>query len=105
MSGREQVLIANAVGRRARVQDGARQRRRWYERLRRGFGGRPHRQFASGLRRGVCRGIPLEQRRGDWELDDAYVHPGAIQYFGPPEVTDSRTRTLLLERAPGRQKH
>ena len=35
--------------------------------------------------------------RGSWERKDHYLFPGSIQYFGPPEVCDLRTRTLLLE--------
>ena len=35
--------------------------------------------------------------RGSWERKDHYLFPGSIQYFGPSEVCDLRTRTLLLE--------
>ncbi len=35
--------------------------------------------------------------RRSWEREDHYVFPGSIQYFGPPEVCDQRTETLLLE--------
>ena len=37
--------------------------------------------------------------RERWALEDAYRYPGAIQYFGPPEVAGAVTRTLQLERA------
>lgn len=36
-------------------------------------------------------------QRGGWEVEDAYLFPGAIQYFGPAEVSEARTRTLALE--------
>ena len=36
-------------------------------------------------------------RRARWAMEDDYRYPGAIQYFGPPEVCDRRTRTLVLE--------
>ena len=36
--------------------------------------------------------------RGRWAVDDAYRYPGAIQYFGPEEVSASISRTLELER-------
>jgi len=36
--------------------------------------------------------------RDRWILDDAYVYPGAIQYWGPEAVTEARPRTLVLER-------
>lgn len=39
----------------------------------------------------------LEQNRDDWALNDRYVFPGAIQYFGPSEVCDLTTVTLRLE--------
>jgi pyrophosphate--fructose-6-phosphate 1-phosphotransferase len=39
----------------------------------------------------------FSERRADWELGDPYLYPGAIQYFGPPELCDSVTWTLRLE--------
>ena len=39
----------------------------------------------------------FEQRREKWALNDCYVFPGAIQYFGPCEVCDVTTLTLQLE--------
>jgi pyrophosphate--fructose-6-phosphate 1-phosphotransferase len=36
--------------------------------------------------------------RDDWALNDAYLFPGPIQYFGPSEVCDAPTRTLALEK-------
>lgn len=35
--------------------------------------------------------------RDSWALEDQYVFPGPIQYFGPPEVCDAPTITLALE--------
>jgi pyrophosphate--fructose-6-phosphate 1-phosphotransferase len=49
--------------------------------------GQPFRSFAAS--------------RPDWEREDHFIFPGAIQYFGPPEVCDSRTRTLKLEYGEG----
>lgn len=40
----------------------------------------------------------LEDNREAWALEDRYVFPGAIQYFGPSEVSDITTQTLKLER-------
>lgn len=39
----------------------------------------------------------LEKNREDWALNDRYVFPGAIQYFGPSSVCDITTVTLRLE--------
>ena len=39
----------------------------------------------------------FEQRREKWALNDCYIFPGAIQYFGPCEVCDVTTLTLQLE--------
>jgi pyrophosphate--fructose-6-phosphate 1-phosphotransferase len=36
--------------------------------------------------------------RDGWAEGDEYVFPGAIQYFGPPEVCDRPAETILLER-------
>lgn len=37
-------------------------------------------------------------KRKEWAVGTAYRSPGAIQYFGPPEVCDAPTLTLELER-------
>jgi pyrophosphate--fructose-6-phosphate 1-phosphotransferase len=37
--------------------------------------------------------------RERWAVEDAYVYPGAIQYFGPPEVTSRGPLSLELESA------
>ena len=41
----------------------------------------------------------LEENREDWALNDRYLFPGAIQYFGPSSVCDITTVTLQLESA------
>ena len=41
----------------------------------------------------------LEDNRDDWAMNDRYLFPGAIQYFGPSSVCDITTRTLQLERS------
>ncbi len=41
----------------------------------------------------------LEQNREDWAMNDRYLFPGAIQYFGPSCVCDVTTCTLQLERS------
>jgi pyrophosphate--fructose-6-phosphate 1-phosphotransferase len=41
----------------------------------------------------------LEENREDWAMNDKYLFPGAIQYFGPSCVCDVTTCTLQLERA------
>jgi diphosphate-dependent phosphofructokinase len=40
-------------------------------------------------------------RRGAWAESSDYRLPGGIQYFGPAELTDKPTVTLLLERGSG----
>jgi len=40
----------------------------------------------------------IATRRDDWAINDCYVFPGPIQYFGPSEVCDAPTKTLLLEK-------
>jgi pyrophosphate--fructose-6-phosphate 1-phosphotransferase len=39
----------------------------------------------------------LLANRARWEVEDAFVYPGPIQYFGPSEVCDAITKTLELE--------
>ena len=41
----------------------------------------------------------LESCREDWAMNDRYLFPGAIQYFGPSCFCDVTTCTLQLERA------
>lgn len=41
----------------------------------------------------------LEQNREEWAMNDRYLFPGAIQYFGPSCVCDVTTCTLQLERS------
>lgn len=35
--------------------------------------------------------------RDNWAINTEYVYPGPIQYFGPKEVCDQPTKTLMLE--------
>ncbi len=42
----------------------------------------------------------LASKRAAWALEDDYVYPGPIQYFGPSEVCDLPTETLALEHLP-----
>ena len=39
----------------------------------------------------------LANNREDWAMNDRYLFPGAVQYFGPSSVCDITTRTLCLE--------
>ena len=41
----------------------------------------------------------LQDNREDWAMNDRYLFPGAIQYFGPSSVCDITTVTLQLERS------
>ncbi|MCQ2347655.1 MAG: diphosphate--fructose-6-phosphate 1-phosphotransferase [Paludibacteraceae bacterium] len=42
----------------------------------------------------------FEEHRADWaDADMDYIYPGPIQYYGPTEVCDQPTHTLLLENA------
>lgn len=36
-------------------------------------------------------------KREEWAVNTDYVYPGPIQYFGPTEVCDQPTKTLMLE--------
>ena len=46
--------------------------------------GKPFKTFAS--------------KRNKWAIDTCYVYPGPIQYWGPAEVCDVPTKTLILEK-------
>jgi pyrophosphate--fructose-6-phosphate 1-phosphotransferase len=39
----------------------------------------------------------FEAARNDWAVKTSYLYPGSIQYYGPPEICDQPTKTLLLE--------
>lgn len=41
----------------------------------------------------------LEENREKWAIQDKYIFPGSIQYFGPSCVCDITTETLKLENA------
>ncbi len=38
-------------------------------------------------------------QRDEWAVETDYVYPGPIQYFGPTEVCDQPTKTLVLEQS------
>lgn len=38
------------------------------------------------------------ENRDNWAINDEYIFPGPIQYFGPSEVCDAPTKTLALEK-------
>jgi pyrophosphate--fructose-6-phosphate 1-phosphotransferase len=38
--------------------------------------------------------------RDAWAVETSFAFPGAIQYYGPPEVCDEPTKTLRLEHPP-----
>jgi pyrophosphate--fructose-6-phosphate 1-phosphotransferase len=40
----------------------------------------------------------LKENRGKWSIETSYVFPGPIQYFGPAEVCDLTTKTIVLEK-------
>jgi len=40
----------------------------------------------------------LAKHRSAWEVEDAYLYPGPIQYFGPADICDAITKTLTLEK-------
>ncbi len=46
-------------------------------------------------------GVPFvyfKKHRDEWAVENSYIFPGAIQYYGPAEVCDFPTKTLLLEK-------
>lgn len=42
--------------------------------------------------------LELAKNRTKWELENDYIYPGPIQYFGPSEIVDRKTKTILLEK-------
>ncbi|GHV88494.1 pyrophosphate--fructose 6-phosphate 1-phosphotransferase [Spirochaetia bacterium] len=40
----------------------------------------------------------FEKNRDTWAVETCFLFPGAIQYYGPAEVCDLTTRTLVLEK-------
>lgn len=45
----------------------------------------------------------LAKNRDEWALEDQYLFPGPIQFFGPAEVTDMTTFTLVFEQSKKRK--
>lgn len=43
--------------------------------------------------------LELVRNRAKWAVENHYLYPGPIQYFGPSEVCDQVTKTLELERS------
>ena len=46
-------------------------------------------------------GEPLKfynANKAKWKIEDAYIYPGPIQYFGPPEIADKKAISLTLEK-------
>jgi pyrophosphate--fructose-6-phosphate 1-phosphotransferase len=47
-------------------------------------------------------GAPYKEfmkHRTDWAINTSYIYPGPIQYFGPSEVCDQPTKTLICEQS------
>ncbi|MEI6423043.1 MAG: diphosphate--fructose-6-phosphate 1-phosphotransferase, partial [Lentisphaerota bacterium] len=42
--------------------------------------------------------LELLKNRDTWAIETAYLYPGPIQYFGPSEVCDHPTKTIVFER-------
>jgi pyrophosphate--fructose-6-phosphate 1-phosphotransferase len=40
----------------------------------------------------------FDSHKNDWAVNTKYIYPGPIQYFGPSEVCDLPTKTLVLEK-------
>ena len=47
--------------------------------------------------------IAFESQRDTWAVKTSFLYPGAIQYYGPPEVCDEPTKTLKLEHKKGKK--
>ncbi|MDR2095566.1 MAG: diphosphate--fructose-6-phosphate 1-phosphotransferase [Treponema sp.] len=42
--------------------------------------------------------LTFAENRDNWAVTTSFLFPGSIQYFGPPEVCDQTTKTLILEK-------
>jgi len=42
--------------------------------------------------------LVFRSKRKEWASNTSYIYPGPIQYFGPSEVCDAPSETLLLEK-------
>jgi pyrophosphate--fructose-6-phosphate 1-phosphotransferase len=40
----------------------------------------------------------FKEKREEWKYEPCYQSTGPIQFFGPKEITDCVTNTLLLEK-------
>ena len=40
----------------------------------------------------------FEKNREIWSVETSYIYPGSIQYYGPSEICDKTTITLMLEK-------
>ncbi len=64
--------------------------------------GRRHGEMKPVIQKALVRldGAPFQKfasQRDQWALNTCYVYPGPIQYFGPAEVCDQPSMTLLAE--------
>ncbi|MCK4798862.1 MAG: diphosphate--fructose-6-phosphate 1-phosphotransferase, partial [Spirochaetes bacterium] len=39
----------------------------------------------------------FKSKREKWNIQTSYLYPGAIQYFGPDDVCNKPTKTLIFE--------
>ena len=44
----------------------------------------------------------FSKNRDEWAIKTSFMYPGAIQYYGPDEVCNQPTKTLLIERGKGK---
>ena len=41
--------------------------------------------------------LQFKSKRDKWAISESYIYPGSIQYYGPPELSDSVTQTLKID--------
>jgi pyrophosphate--fructose-6-phosphate 1-phosphotransferase len=46
----------------------------------------------------------LLKHRDTWAIETSFLCPGAIQYYGPDEICNQPTQTLMLERGKKKKK-